>query len=82
MHGNCKGPQPSPDISISVDPKELARTLSNIEEVYPQLLKRVEKYETEIVNLGNSAETIYLSIVDIYERAPRKLSQIQSNQLS
>ena len=53
--GNCKGPQPSPDISISVDPNELARTLSNIEEVYPQLLKRVENIrDRNFVNLGNS----------------------------
>ena len=79
--GNCKGPQPSPDVSISVDPNELARTLSNIEEVYPQLLKRVEKIrDRNFVNLGNSAEMTYLRIVDIYERVPKKTitNRIQS----
>ena len=71
--GNCKGPQPSPDISISVYPNELARTLGNIEDQYPELLKQVKNTrDSNFVNLGNSAKMTYLNIIDIYERAPKK----------
>ena len=71
--GNCKGPQPSPDITISVNPNELAITLNTIEDQYPELLKRVQNIrDSNFVNLGNSAKMAYANILDIYERAPRK----------
>jgi hypothetical protein len=67
---NCKGPQPSPDITISCHPEELAETLSNIKSQYSDLLEKAKLIrDNNFIHLGVSAEMAFISILDVHEHA-------------
>ena len=71
--GTCRGPQPSPDITVSVNPEELSNTLENIQTIYPELLRKTKNIRDQnFVYLGNSTQVAYTSIVDINEKAPKR----------
>ena len=71
--GTCRGPQPSPDITVSVNPEELRNTLENIQDIYPELLRKTKIIRDQnFVYLGNSAQVAYTSIIDIHKKAPTK----------
>ena len=71
--GTCRGPQPSPDITVSVNPEELKNTLENIQDIYPELLRKTKIIrDHNFVYLGNSTQAVYISIIDIHKKAPTK----------
>ena len=71
--GTCRGPQPLPDITVSVNPEELKNPLENIQDIYPELLRKTKIIRDQnFVYLGNSAQVAYTSIIDIHKKAPTK----------
>lgn len=71
--GDCLGPQPSPDITISVHPDELESTLRDIKEQYSNLLEKTKLIRANnFAFLGNSARITFDSVVDIRSRANKR----------
>ncbi|WP_347831728.1 hypothetical protein [uncultured Planktomarina sp.] len=71
--GDCRGPQPSPDITISVHSKELTETLKNIDIDYADLLKKTKLIrDMNFVHLGGSSKVAFSSIIDIHQRVRQK----------
>ena len=67
--GICKGPQPSPDITLAIEQNDLKEYFLKFEENYPTLLKNVKKVRNHnFTNLGTSSKTTFEKLTYLYEQ--------------
>jgi len=66
--GDCRGPQPSPEITDAIKSDDLPAYMQNIEVIYPKLLDKVlHVKEFNFIHVGYATEVMYKQILNIHE---------------